>query len=53
MDPAQLPPRDRLKYWYTVIARAHVDSAEATAAGDQLAAVLGTTGYTVSPAPRP
>src|SRR5436305_14385617 len=28
-DPDALPPRDRERYWYTVIARAGVDSAKA------------------------
>jgi hypothetical protein len=51
LEPAALPPRDRLRYWYTAIALARVDSAEAAAAGDRLAAALGAAGYRVSPAP--
>src|SRR6516165_3957970 len=36
IDPAQLPPRDRFKYWYSAIAQAGVDSERATQAGDEL-----------------
>src|SRR4051794_18533528 len=49
---AELPPRDRQRYWYTAIAQARVDSAEATAAGDQFAALLRQLGYEISPGPR-
>ena len=52
LDPAELPPRDRLKYWYTAIARAGVDSEKATEAGDKLAQKVGRLGYQVGPAPR-
>jgi hypothetical protein len=45
LDPATLPPRDRQRFWYTAIAHAKVDSPEAVAAGDQLAALV------ISPAP--
>ena len=51
LDPATLPPRDRQRYWYTAIAHAKVDSPEAVAAGDRLAALLKPLGYVVSPAP--
>jgi hypothetical protein len=51
LDPADLPPRDRQRYWYTAIAQAHVDSPEAAAAGDRLAALVKPLGYIVSPAP--
>jgi hypothetical protein len=52
LEPATLPPRDRQRYWYTAIARAHVDSAPAVEAGNRLAAVLQAAGYVVSTAPR-
>lgn len=52
LDPAALPPRDRLKYWYTAIAQAGVDSNKATHAGDKLAQKLTALGYTVGPAPK-
>lgn len=51
LDPAELPPRDRQRYWYTAITRAHVDSSEATAAGDRFAEVLRKQGYDIGPAP--
>jgi hypothetical protein len=48
---AELPPRDRQRFWYLAITRAQVNSAEASAAGDRFAAVLKKRGYEVSPAP--
>ncbi len=51
LNPADLPPRDRQRFWYTAIAQARVDSAEATAAGDRLAALVQPLGYVVSQAP--
>jgi hypothetical protein len=47
LDPDDLPPRDRLRYWYAAIAHAKVDSATAQKAGDKFAAVLGGLGYEV------
>ena len=52
LDPDSLPPRDRLRYWYSAIMQAKVDGAEATAAGDRFAAILKERGYEVGPAPR-
>lgn len=51
IDPADLPPRDRQRYWYSAIAKARVDSPEATAAGDRLAEALRRIGYTISSGP--
>lgn len=51
LEPAKLPPRDRERYWYQAIVQAHVDSPQATAAGDELAEVLRAAGYEVGPAP--
>jgi hypothetical protein len=51
LEPDELPPRDRQRYWYTAIARAHVNSAEAATAGDRLAALLRKQGYDISPGP--
>jgi hypothetical protein len=53
MDPATLPPRDRLRYWYTAIAQARLDSSTAAQAGDRLAQALAKVGYVVSTAPQP
>jgi hypothetical protein len=51
LDPANLPVRDRQRYWYTAIAQAGVDRPEAAKQGDRLAAALHKLGYVVSPAP--
>ncbi len=51
LETNELPPRDRQRYWYTAISRAHVDSAAAMAAGDRFAEVLRKQGYDVGPAP--
>ena len=51
LDPAQLPPRDRQRYWYTAIAGAGVDSDRGSEAGDRLADALRQAGYTIGPAP--
>jgi hypothetical protein len=51
LDPSTLPPRDRQKYWYTAIAQAHVDSPQASQAGDAFADILRQEGYQVGPAP--
>ena len=53
LNPAALPPRDRERYWYTAISQARVDSPQARAAGDQLAAQLQAAGYHVGPPPGP
>ena len=45
LDPKQLPPRDRARYWYTAISQARVDSPHARAAGDRLAKCAETEGY--------
>jgi hypothetical protein len=52
LDPAQLPPRDRERYWYTAIARAGIDSPQAVAEANQLVKPLKDLGYLVGPAPR-
>jgi hypothetical protein len=51
LDPDDLPPRDRQRYWYTAIARARVDSAEANDAGDRFAELLRKQGYDIGPSP--
>ena len=51
LKPAELPMRDRQRYWYTVIAQAGVDGPEAAARGERLAAALRALGYVVGPAP--
>ncbi len=51
LDPAQLPPRDRERFWYTAIAHAGVDTPAASDAGDRLAQALRPLGYRIGPAP--
>jgi len=51
VDPADLPPRDRQRFWYVAITRAGVDSAAATTAGDALVTALRRHGYVIGPPP--
>lgn len=51
LNPADLPPRDRQRYWYTAISQAHVASQRAAEAGERLAEVLRAAGYVVSRSP--
>lgn len=53
LEPSDLPPRDRQRYWYAAIARAGVDSSAAHKAGDAFAKALRDLGYEVGSAPRP
>jgi hypothetical protein len=50
-DPDALAPKDREKMWYHAIGLAKVDSAEARAQADRLAAALKPHGLVVGPAP--
>jgi hypothetical protein len=51
LEPSQLPPRDRHRYWYTAISRARVDSSEAMTAGNRFAELLAKHGYDIGAAP--
>jgi hypothetical protein len=51
LNPDDLPPRDRQKYWYTAIARAGVDTPQAAEAGDRFAELVRGLGYDVGPRP--
>ena len=51
LNPAELPVRDRDRFWYAAIARAGVDTAQALAEADRLAQLLTSLGYVVGPAP--
>ena len=50
-DPDTLAPRDRNRFWYSAIAAARVDSAEAFADAEQLIGGLKELGYVVGPPP--
>jgi hypothetical protein len=52
LDPDELPPRDRNRYWYTAITSAKVDSPEASAAADLLARKMALHGYRMTSANR-
>jgi hypothetical protein len=45
LDPADLPPRDREKFWYMAINRAGVGTPEAAAEAEALAEALRDLGY--------
>ena|SRR5262245_50964505 len=47
LDPKDLPPRDRQRFWYAAISHAKVDGAAAQKAGDKFVAVLKSLGYEV------
>lgn len=51
LNPDDLPPRDRQRFWYSAIAQVRVDSATAVEAGDRLAVLVQPFGYLVGPAP--
>lgn len=51
IDPAELAPRDRERFWYTAIARAGIDSPDAVADANRLIKPLGKLGYVVGAAP--
>ena len=51
LDPATLPPRDRVRFWYSAIALAGLDTAEAVTAGDRLLPPCRALGYLIGPAP--
>jgi hypothetical protein len=50
-DPDALAPRDRNRFWYSAIAMARVDSAEAFADAEKLAEKLKGMGFLVGPPP--
>jgi hypothetical protein len=51
LNPDDLPPRDRQRYWYAAIVAARVDAPDARAQGDAYAKVLAQIGFTIGPAP--
>jgi len=51
LDPADLPPRDREKFWYAAISRAGLGMPQASADADILAERLHGLGYQVGSAP--
>lgn len=51
LNPDDLPPRDRQRYWYSAITQAQVASDKATEAGNRFAKELEAAGYQVGPPP--
>jgi glycerol kinase len=51
INPDDLPPRDRQRYWYSAIMQAKVDATVGVAAGNRFAAILASLGYDVGPPP--
>jgi hypothetical protein len=51
LDPKNLPPRDRERFWYAAIAQAQVGSQKATEAGNRFADVLRSLGYKAGSGP--
>lgn len=51
LDPTILSPRDRQRFWFSAIAKAQVESAEAAASGDRLVEKLKSIGYVVTSPP--
>ncbi len=51
VDPDDLAPRDRQRFWYSAIALAKPDSPEARAEAELVVAALKPFGYVVGPAP--
>jgi hypothetical protein len=50
-DPDELSPRDRQRFWYSVIALAQPNGSQAIKEAEQIIAKLGPLGYAVGPAP--
>jgi hypothetical protein len=53
LDPDDLPPRDRQRYWYAAIVAARVNAQDVRDLGDAYARLLAPLGYIVGPAPGP
>ena len=51
LEPSDLPPRDREKFWYAAMARADLNGAQARAEGDALIEPLRPHGYIIGAAP--
>jgi hypothetical protein len=50
-DPDVIAPRDRERFWYTAIGLARVDSKEAVAQAEKLAALVKPIGFVIGPSP--
>jgi hypothetical protein len=48
LNPDELPPRDRQRFWYSAVAGARIDSNEARAEADKLIPLVAKLGFVVS-----
>jgi hypothetical protein len=51
LNPDDLPPRDRQRYWYAAILAAKVDTSVAREAGDKYARLVAKLGFVIGPGP--
>jgi hypothetical protein len=51
LNPADLPPRNRERFWYSAIAQARVDSEEAARSAETLTGRLRKVGFIVGASP--
>jgi hypothetical protein len=51
LNPTDLPPRDRQRYWYAAIVAARVDAPDARELGDRYAKIVEPLGFVIGPAP--
>jgi hypothetical protein len=48
LNPDDLPPRDRQRFWYSAIAGAKVDTQEARAEAEKLIPLMAPHGFTIT-----
>ena len=48
LDPNNLPPRERSRFWYSAIGQCQIESAESAAAADKLVGLVKNLGFVVS-----
>lgn len=51
LNPDDLPPRDRQRYWYAAIVAANVNTMEVRESADRYAALVEPLGFVIGPAP--
>jgi|SRR5438105_2564837 len=51
LNPEELPPRDRQRYWYAAIMAAHVNTPEVREQADRYIKLIEPLGFVISPAP--
>ena len=51
LNPIDLPPRDRQRYWYAAIVAARVDALDARELGDRYAQLVEPLGFIIGQAP--